>query len=234
MLQGCSTKQTVHVYAKYLTDEQAKSVSTALADDNVIVKVNRLAFPASVFDNTLIYSPGKNTRNIAGEVMEKVKLQGFQIDATGLILASNHSFSANNMGVYLVPDNVNLMKQRASVGKYDIPLLNEYTARDCQHASTLTLKSDATFTIEEDVWQKSTEHYSQNLFQGTWKIAEEKFLMLSSPSFTNELYYERRTFSRSIPEGEIKGYQLIPMTSYLATSEQGRVYCTYEISQVFD
>lgn len=233
LLQACSSRNTIHIYAKYLTKEQEQKVVEKLSsNENFTVEVNRLEFPDTINDNTLIYAPSRGTELAAVEVMEQISLLGFPINATGLMLANNHSFSAHNMGVYLVPDGVSITNERARVGRYDIPLLSEYGARDCENTATITLIEGGSFVLNEEVWDKQKQDYKQNQFKGSWVIKENQFLLLRSPEWDQVLPYHRQTFEREIEEGSLQGYQLIPMTSYYKGSDYGRVYCTYEISQV--
>ncbi|GHG01209.1 hypothetical protein ACFSBU_14630 [Thalassotalea marina] len=235
LLQGCSSHNTVHVYAKYLSEEQEQQVVESLSvNENLTVEVNRLEFPSTVNDNTLIYAPSRGTDKAAIEVMEQVSSLGFPIGATGLMLANNHSFSANNMGIYLVPAGLSITNERARAGKYNIPLYSEYGARNCENTATLEIKESGNFVLNEEVWDKNKQDYQQNQYRGTWSIEDNQYLLFRSPAWQQVLYFHRQTFERDIENGKLQGYQLIPMTKYNKGSNYARVYCTYEISQVME
>ncbi|MDO6428283.1 hypothetical protein Q4489_14780 [Thalassotalea sp. 1_MG-2023] len=229
---GCSSPSTVHLYGKFLKQAEIDKIKNSLTQAEMLVEVNRLPFPNTIGDNTLIYAPSKGSKQQAEKVMNLLNQLGIVIDNTGLILASNHSFSANNMGLYIVPDDIVARNAIHIEQEYDIPLFNEYAARDCQNSTTLILQKNGQFRIEEDIWDASKKLYNEHVFKGIWHLKEEKFIFLDSPKIDYTLIFERTAFSRKINGGELQGYQLIPMTSYNKKSNAGRLYCTYEISQV--
>ncbi|WP_286269262.1 hypothetical protein [Thalassotalea hakodatensis] len=229
---GCSSPSTVHLYAKFLKQAEINKIKNSLTQAEMLVEVNRLPFPNSIGDNALIYAPSKGSKQQAEQVMNLLNQLGIVIDNTGLILASNHSFSANNMGLYIVPDDIVARNAIHVEQKYNIPLINEYAARDCQNTSTLILQKNGQFRIEEDIWDASKKLYNEHVFKGTWKLKEGNFLFLASQQLDFTLIFERAPFSRKIEEGLLQGYQFLPMTTYSKMNNAGRIYCTYEISQV--
>ncbi|MFQ3237400.1 MAG: hypothetical protein ACI9C4_002984 [Paraglaciecola sp.] len=54
---GCVSKAKVHVYAKYLSTEEKKSISQKIEALGFIVVLNELAFSTNITDSTIIYSP---------------------------------------------------------------------------------------------------------------------------------------------------------------------------------
>lgn len=229
---GCSSQSTVHLYGKYLEKAEIKKIKDTLTQAEMLVEVNRLSFPNTIGDNTLIYAPSRGSKQQAERVIMLLTKLGFAIDNTGLILASNHSFSANNMGLYIVPDDIVKRESMHEEQTYNIPLINEYAARDCQNSTTLTLQKNGQFRIVEDVWEKSLNAYNERVFKGHWQLKEQRFLFLESEQINYTLIFERTPFTRKIAEGKIQGFQFLPMSSYNKKSDAGRLYCTYEISQV--
>ncbi|WP_286232849.1 hypothetical protein [Thalassotalea sediminis] len=121
----------------------------------MVVDVNRLPFPKTIGDNTLIYAPSNGSKQNAEHVMLLVNKLGFSIANTGLSLASKQSFTAKNMGLYLISNDVKSSDILHVKNAYKIPLISEYSVRNCLNSSTLVLLKNGHFHIEEDVWDAS-------------------------------------------------------------------------------
>ena len=104
-ISGCSTRTTVHLFAINLETEAIEVIKEKFENQNFELKVNQQPFPESIASNAIVYPPNGNANQQVVAIIDAVAEVGYQISSINLIRQSNHSFTANNIGLYLLPEN---------------------------------------------------------------------------------------------------------------------------------
>ena len=105
LLTACSAKTRIHFYTTHLSEDKVNEVINAIDKDTFEVTLNSLPYPNDINDNAIIYSPSTNSRERLNVLMAVLSGVGFNISTASLIAANNHSFTENNLGLYLFPDD---------------------------------------------------------------------------------------------------------------------------------
>lgn len=229
LLTACSSKTQVHLYAKYLSDEETAEVINKLDKANFDIAINQLDFPKSVNDNAIVYAPSSNSRKRLDNLMVTLTSLGFNVSNASLIVANNHSFTANNVGVFLLPDGVRVEHKLEGSHQYQLPLINEYGAIDCQHATTLYLKESNEFFIEVDIWQEDKQQYSAKYFEGNWQLTENNQLILSNNSWSEPLIFNKKTYVENKHKSNWRVVSFTPV-EMSGADQQKTIHCTYTIN----
>ena len=101
VLTGCTSVSTVHVFGKYLTEQEKQKISRVLQLKEYQVEVNDLAFPDAINSDAVVYSPMHSNPEqvralldlVAGELNSKAELLYIRSD--------QHSYTKDNIGLYL-------------------------------------------------------------------------------------------------------------------------------------
>ncbi len=229
-LNACSSKTQLHLYARHLTPEQTKNIINNIDKSLFNIIVNQQQFPDSINSNAIVYAPSKNSRARINTLIETLATQGYAVSNASLLMANNHSFSENNLGVFLLPAGKQIDSVKAIDMDVTLPLINEYGALDCANASTLYLRQNHDFLIEIEIWQADIEDYRQEQERGHWRLIDGQYLELTSNEWQQSLLFERRQFERKEINGVSKGVSFIPMKSLHSSIKNARVNCRYSIS----
>ncbi|MEW6991196.1 hypothetical protein AADZ91_10945 [Colwelliaceae bacterium 6441] len=229
-LSACSSKTQLHFYASNLSKEKIKEVITTIDNDHYNIKVNYLPFPNDINDNAIVYAPSLNSQEVINPLITSLSKIGFDISTASLISANNHSFTENNIGLFLLPDNYVQPPITDKRFEYTIPLVNEYGSTDCQHATTLYLKEPNEFLLEINRWNEKTDAYIEEFIEGQWVLLTNKVLQLNHSSWQTPLKFEKRHFERNEIDGSSKGVKFIPIDDVNFETDQKAIHCTYSIS----
>jgi hypothetical protein len=232
---ACSSKTQLHLYAKYLSDEQTSQVINKLDKATFDVVINQLDFPNSVNDNAIVYAPSSNSRKRLENLMVSLSALGFDVSNASLIAANNHSFTENNVGMFLLPDGVKIEHKPEGSNQYQFPMVNEYGAIDCQNTTTLYLKEPNAFYIEVDFWQEAQQQYLAESYQGNWQLTAHNQLILSAESWIEPLIFNKKIAVESKLEGaQERKWRVLSFTpdKTSGAEQQKSLQCTYTISLV--
>lgn len=238
LLTACSAKTHIHFYTNHLSKDKVNEVISAIDKEKFEVTLNSLPYPNDINDNAIVYSPSTNSRERLNTLMEVLSEKGFNIATASLIAANNHSFTENNLGLYLFPDDYIQSELSSIDNTYTIPLVNEYGAIDCQHATVLYLKEPDEYIIEINKWDDEKEDYQQEFIEGKWKLTEDDILHLNHPAWQKPLIFQKSNFRRNEIDGESKGVKFTPLDKVLNSDMFSMIYsdkakainCTYSIS----
>lgn len=226
---ACSSAPKVHVFGKYLSDEQKSAVEKSFLDNEYDVTFNQLAFPKGISQNTVVYNAEPGSKSHTRNIIELVESLGYPVEATNLILADSHSFTIGNLGLYLVPEGANALLQRNQ--DYDPELHNEYGAVNCLHSATLTLGDYEKFSIEVEKWDKAKQDYIVDKVSGEWQLMNSDYLKLTSEALINDLYFTKKKEQTEIAGRNMKVVKFVPMNGYHESMAIAQFNCTYSIMQ---
>lgn len=230
LLCACSSKTNVHLYAKYLTKEQTEQIVTTLDESQYVVEVNQQEFPADINDNAIVYAPSANSEERLSLLINVLTANGYSVSNASLLMANNHTFTSNNVGVFVVPQGTIVTRLEDQNFEFKLPTVNEYGAIDCLHATTLYLKGSNEFMLEVNEWNNAKEDYIQLFIDGMWKLTNNQQLELHSRDWPLPLTFKRELFEKYSPEGKSEGIKFSPITHKNLSSEQKLINCSYSIS----
>jgi len=226
IMSGCSSKTQVHLFGANLDQTAIKQIEARIDKQRFELKVNKQPFPDSINSNAVIFTPGKNANQRVLDIIDVVTELGYKVPSTNLIMQNNHSFSANNMGLYLLPDGF-VIKETI----HKIPLANEYGSRNCFNTTNLVLKEDQNFLLTVNRWDSDKEDYIENFYRGKWYKDQADVIELIHTSWQDNLFFLRSEDEVNSNDGRRRVVSLLPQSS--PKTEQLRVInCTYSISLI--
>ena len=226
---ACSSAPKVHVFGKYLSDEQKSAIEKSFVDNEYEVTFNQLSFPKGISQNTVVYNAEPGSKSHTRNIIKLVESLGFPVEATNLILADSHSFTVGNLGLYLVPEGSHDLLQKNQ--SFDLELLNEYGAVNCLYSATLSLEKFGMFSIEVEKWDKTKQDYIVDNVKGEWQLMNSDYLKLTSESLINDLYFTKKKEQVEIGGRNMKVVKFVPMNGYHESMPIAQYNCTYSIMQ---
>ncbi|REL31855.1 hypothetical protein [Thalassotalea euphylliae] len=235
---GCSTP-TVHLYGRYLTEEQQTNViqqlQSNLGDKSFNISVNQHQFPESINDTTIIYSPFISDPAIVHLLANELSNLDWQVTRTSALKEGNHWFQKNSIGVFLVPNRVNphagtLMRDMANLYRIehnpseDAPSEHDHVeyekgehgkseqprAARCETPLTLSLTLEGRYSFSEEV---KTENYSYGT-SGQWRMRAYPFIEMRPDTGGRWLYFEAQQESRHDQISQLHVTKLTPIEDY--------------------
>lgn len=170
---GCSSV-TVHVNTRYLSEQEARDVIDKLKAAEFNVKTNTQFFPSQVATTTILYSPLLQDREAVFR-LEKAVTDEWPVSYIRALSISNHWYTKNSIGLYLVPENVNPHQ-----GTSAEDLANTYTGWQCKNQVVLSLHPNGDFSLEKD----------HDTYSGSWKVTSFPYLQLSGDNPYLHTYFE--------------------------------------------
>lgn len=230
-LSGCSSQPQINIFAKHITEAEANKITTALSASKFDVYTSGVEFPASIDVNTIIYTPNKYANKHIEQLVSLLKPLGYEIHSVNLVMSENHSFTANNIGLYLLPANY-VAKAKSQTISLDIA--NEYGSAQC--SSFLDLNKNNTFQFEVNIWQEQKQDYQSHYIKGTWENDQFNNVLLSSKNWRISLPFKRTFSVEDLVDGKRQLIKLIPQYnaqiqgSYLkAGVKQVNINCVHSI-----
>jgi len=235
LLSSCSSKTQINLFAAHLDQKQIKDITDVIDPAAFEIRANRVVFPDSISQNTLIYTPSLNSNQNISAIISALADIGYDINTVSLLHRDNQSFTENNIGLYLVPEGfqpskINIIKN----------IINAYGSSTCQNTSNLYLKESGNFKIEVDLWLEEEERYGDYVVEGTWQKDSNEIIHLNSNKWLSTLTFSRTFAIKNTPDGKRHVVSLTPLYQeetagdFLKSKEvyQPNVNCTYTISLV--
>ena len=208
VLSGCSSQPKVNFFAKHITKAEADKINATLTASDFDIYTSIVEFPASIESNTIVYTPNKYANEHIELLISLLKTLGYDIQSVNLLASDNHSFTANNIGLYLLPDNFVPDLAKSEVKEHTMQLANEYGSAQC--ASFLDLKEDNRFVFEVNIWQEQQQDYQSHYIKGTWQSDEFNNLLLSSENWRVSLPFKRTFSIEDTVDGKRQLIKLVP------------------------
>lgn len=197
---ACSTT-TVHVNKLYLSDKQSNEVKTLLELQGLAVEFNELNFPKELYSTTILYSPFVKEEHAVDNIENTLHQLGYDVGDISALVASNHWYTKNTIGLYIVPDGVS-----PNSGKNIEDIAFEYRSEKCDKEIALTLEKNSVFTYKRSDDIKII---------GNWSITEYPYILLENKAPYVHQYFEISRSKRVDKISEIDIIALQPMSSSL-------------------
>lgn len=204
MLAGCSATE-VHLYTRYLSEADIDKVTTTLEQANYKVTTNTHAFPDTVNQSTILYSPFiKDETHLQG-LIGSLSDNGWVIPNVEMLKSGNHWYSKDNVGLFLLPDGV---KPKDKVTTRD--LASKYQSRNCDTLVALELNEDNTYELSYT--NKAVTH-SDHL-KGSWKMRSYPYIELTSLNRQWWFYFEIEQKIETDKISEVSIIEFKPLNQY--------------------
>jgi hypothetical protein len=204
-LCGCS-QTTVHLYSRYLSDAQIAEINKELVKADFIVTPNYLAFPISITQSSLIYSPVIQDHNAVDTITNGLSNIGWKIHHTSMLFTDNHWYKENSIALMLLPPGVNPHTQTQQQD-----WANEYTSQNCELTLTIKLNKNGQYQILS-AKNKLLQHEDA---KGHWEIRNFPYLELRSGDPDWALFFEVKQYIETDQMGDIHISELVPLSNYI-------------------
>jgi hypothetical protein len=212
LLSAC-TSTKVHLYTRYLSETDIKQVSKNLEALGFDVISNKLMFPEGIEQSTVLYSPFVEGEDTINRLISSMAEQGWPIPWVQPIVAGNHYYTKNSLGLLLLPQGA---KRHDQVHPQD--MVNEYQSKDCHISLKLTLHNDASYQFayqnQQASQQAKQQAGQQEQMQGRWQITSYPYLELVSSTKYRRFYYEIQSTTKKDLVGQINFIELKPIDDH--------------------
>ncbi|WP_137166756.1 hypothetical protein [Salinimonas lutimaris] len=202
MLAGCATRTSVHVYARYMNEQEQQRLQQSLEQNGFDVTLNTLGFPASIEASTLLYSLLlKNSQDI-DHVTKIAGRLGITVAHVRSLTEGNHWYTKDSLALFVLPENF--------TGVLKVDLHHRFISDKCPQTLALTLHSNGTF----DVHQTGPYHQNRDMpdsRHGTWYYRQPPYLELRAANGRDFSYYQIYKRSESDIVSAMQVIRLTPL-----------------------
>lgn len=213
MLAGCASKTSVHLYAKYMSEQEQQHLRQALEHNGFNVSVNTLGFPASVEATTLLYSLLLKDSQDIDSVTGIAASQGISVTHIRSLTEGNHWYTKNSLALFVLPDDYR--------GILKPDLLHTFITDKCSQTLSLALHSNGTFTIKQTGEPVSGQTANR---QGSWHYRQPPYLELRFANGRDFSYYQIHKRSESDIVSAMQVIRLIPLQGIRQASQCELMY----------
>ncbi len=177
LLIGCTTQTEVHIFSLGIGDEEILLLSSLLEDSGFSARPNTLPVPPSVVRHTVIF-PALVQDFATIELVEAAMQQAGYPNARLIReTQANHSYSTNNIGVYLVNREYRHIQAAAiedpfALGGASATALTYNYFSECaqgsESQSELNLYPGGVALLEEFVWDEANNEELSIVHEGEW------------------------------------------------------------------
>lgn len=212
----CSCSQTtVHLYSRYLSEQQIQVINDKLVAADFLVKPNQLKFPQSVIQSSLTYSPLIEDRNAVNNIVNVMSHIGWDIHQTSMLFVDNHWYKENSIALMLVPSGVN---PQAITNPQN--WANAYTSQNCEKERVINLNKNGQYQILTAKNQPLKHHIAE----GKWTISQFPYLELQPTGADWRFYYVLESRLEVDKIGQIDIKKLNPMNNHSILANCSFVY----------
>ncbi|KZN70495.1 hypothetical protein [Pseudoalteromonas luteoviolacea] len=214
MLLGCSHTTTVHIFGKYLPDNELNKLQSALDQQGFEVETNSLDFPTSISHNTILHSLMLRDASALESVKLIATAHGFQIADIQGLKEGNHWYTKDAIAIYPFPQN----SENTPLLKQD--LARRFKTAECALAFDLKLFSNGAYEISGG----PVSNENKGLLNGTWHYVQYPYLELRPyKGISWSRYFEIHQIVKQDKVSQIEVIQLRPVEKHHITQA-----CFYE------
>lgn len=196
-LASCSTT-TVHVNRIYLNEAESKKIKSELEEKGFNVEFNEHLYPNDIYSTTILYSPFLTEIDAVDNVEDTLSVLGYDINSISSLVASNHWYTKNTIGLYIVPNDV-----VPNDGKNIKDISNEYKSLNCDKLIKLSLKNNGEFLYTQK---------GEVAVSGKWSLTQYPYIFLEKLDPYVSVYYEIKKSKRVDQISHINITELQPLS----------------------
>lgn len=177
LLVGCATQTQIHIFSLGVEDNKIAQLVSLLEEGGFDVRPNSLPVPPNIVSHTVIF-PAIVQDFAMVELIESAMTEaGYPKTQLVLESQSNHSYSTDNIGIYLVnPDfegtYASLVGDPYSLGDDEDASLTYNYFSECpkgsEAQSELNLYPSGVALLEEFIWDEGGNQEINKVYDGEW------------------------------------------------------------------
>jgi hypothetical protein len=176
LIASCSNSPTIHLNNLYIDEYVTQSIKESLENQGLQVKINSLEFPDDINSTSIVYSPFVQDPKALDKVEKALEILGYKLDSTNPLVSSNHWYTKNTMGLFIVPQGV-----IPNSGSNIIDLANHYKSEGCAVPIEIELKPNGIFKYKEN---------GKEELKGIWSITGFPYILLEKEEPYLNYYFE--------------------------------------------
>lgn len=200
LITSCSNSPTIHLNKLYIDENLAQTIKKSLENKGFQVEVNSLAFPDDINSTSIVYSPFVQGSQALDKVMSALEVLGYELTSINPLFASNHWYTKNTLGLFIVPQGVS-----PNSGRNIVDLAHHYKSENCAVAAEMELKANGIFKYKEN---------GKEALKGTWSITGFPYILLEKEVPYLNYYYEVEKVVARDQLGEITITRLKPLNNH--------------------
>ena len=204
LLAGCSNTK-VHLYTKYLSEEETQTVTKELERKRFTVIKNTLSIPDSINESSVIYSPFIINMDHLSSALDSLSTLGWTGVRLENFVKGNHWYGKNNFGLILIPKGI--IKSEL---KLNDELSQRYVGTDCDSDSEVEIELDSNniYTVK---YKDESEIMTK---KGTWKVTNYPYFELSEQDGFLPMYFQAVKRTEQDIIGKVNIIEIKPIQSY--------------------
>tara|TARA_R110002126_G_scaffold97190_19_gene226804 strand:- start:4386 stop:5081 length:696 start_codon:yes stop_codon:yes gene_type:complete len=206
-LAGC-TNTKVHLYTKYLSEEESQKITTELENKRFTVIKNTLSIPDSINESTIIYSPFLIDMDHLSTALDSLSKLGWSKIKLENLVKGNHWYGKNSLGVILLPEGL----IRSELKIYD-ELSQRYVGTYCDAQVEIELHSNNIYTV---TYKNENKMATKT---GSWKVTDYPYLELSNEDGFLPMYFQAVKRTEQDLIGKVNIIEIKPIQSYQIFSD---------------
>lgn len=195
---SCSTT-TVHVNKTYLNEAESKKIKSKLEEKGFNVEFNEHLYPTDILSTTILYSPFLTEISAVDDVEDTLSGLGYDIKNISSLVVSNHWYTKNTMGLYIVPNEV-----VPNDGKNIKDIANQYKSLNCDTYIELNLKKNGEFLYSKK---------GEISVSGKWSLTKYPYILLEKLEPYLNVYFEIKKSKKIDQVSHIDITELHPLNS---------------------
>ena len=218
VVSGCTSKTDVHLYGRYLSEEQTQNISQQLTESGFDVVVNKLQFPTSITRPTILYSPMvKNAQQIY-LVVDVLAQENVPAPAISPLVSGNHWYKKDSIALFLFPEGESSLD---AILVQD--LMQTFNTRNCDLDLTLAFNKNGSYVLSGKNWDVEQKTFST----GEWLYRQYPYIELR-PDLSKEQirYFEIKQYNEADKVSDIQIIELMPVQSHQLSGDCSFVFGT--------
>ncbi|NMP31968.1 hypothetical protein HII17_10350 [Thalassotalea sp. M1531] len=204
---GACSSPTVHIYGRYMSNEQTQSLVNQLVSRSIDVEINHHSFPQTINNTAIVYSPFVTKPEVVHQLEDILMAQHWPVSNVSALVEDNHWFQKNSIGVFIVPEGIN-----PHAGTSIVDIANNYHSDNCSNDINLSLHRDGSYTFSREV---KSYNYSYGT-HGFWRIRSYPYIEMKPMNADRWLYFEVSKQKVNDRLGSALVYRLLPVEEYAA------------------
>ncbi len=203
LLVACTVPTTVHLNVKYLDQDAQQEIVTDLTTAGFNVVTNKVDFPGNHLQSTIIYSPLIKNTDSVNTLLSTVKKRDYQVVQVDMLANSNHWYTKDSIGLYLLPTDFKPAKQTIND-----KMVGDYVTHNCEHDASLSIKQSGEWTYQ---------YSGGDDVKGNWSILDSTYLFIERDEPWINLYFEFSFSQQTDMLGSVNITKLVPLndSSYI-------------------
>jgi hypothetical protein len=182
----------------YLNEGESKKIKNEFEKKGFNVEFNEHFYPNDILSTTIIYSPFLSETSAVYSVEDTLSELGYDTINISSLVTSNHWYTKDTMGLYIVPNNV-----VPNDGKNIKDISHQYKSLNCDTFIELNLKDNGEFLYSPK---------GEVAVSGKWSLTKYPYILLEKLEPYLSFYFEIKKRKKTDQIGYIDITELHPIS----------------------